>query len=460
MCYRFNFFGQHFFITWMCFDLRIPTHLVVTPKVQTTERGCLSISQVYIIWSVHLKANPFLVPWYSIPIPGLSWRTHMPWEKMSIKMEGNKDGTYTQHKYWRRKCKEVPPPPHTHLLTIWVILISHNNGTTTMVLSWTCKFMCMSLCNGCVFNRDWRDWAEIFCCHQLHVKLMMFCRMQWWRCPHQTSKGIHLGEVRCHRTVSRMVRIQYRVEERLQEVNHRTYCTVSVWPFRRRLSLDQTCSSLLCGLSDVAYRWIRLAVPCCVAFQMSPIAGSDLQFLAVWPFRCRLSLDQTCSSLLWLCGLSDVTYRWIRLAVPCSFIQLCWDLSFQCGNSASGLQEILVWGHKLGRVMLKGERGGERTWDAFLVASTTLASRDRLGDLILQKVKMEDTEWRIFPQIPPNLCDVTALVTGHCKVKEDKDVGVAPLDLQKCMCDVTALVTWCYKVRRAERKLRTAPLDI
>ena len=54
---------------------------------------------------------------------------------------------------------------------------------------------------------------------------------------------------------------------------------------------------------------------------------------------------------------------------------------------------------------------------------------------------MEDTEWRIFPQIPPNLCDVTALVTGHCKVKEDKDVGVAPLDLQKCMCDVTALVT-------------------
>ena len=126
-----------------------------------------------------------------------------------------------------------------------VILISHNHGTTTVALPWICKFICMSLCNGCVFNRDWRDWAEIFCCHQLCIKLMIFCRMQWWRCPHQTSKGIHLGEMRCHRTVSKMVRIQYTVEEWPQEVNHRTYCTVPVWPFRCRMSLDQTCSSLL-----------------------------------------------------------------------------------------------------------------------------------------------------------------------------------------------------------------------
>ena len=56
----------------------------------------LSIYQVYIVWSVHLKANPFLVPWYSIPIPGLSWCTHMPWKKISIKMEGNKFGAYSE----------------------------------------------------------------------------------------------------------------------------------------------------------------------------------------------------------------------------------------------------------------------------------------------------------------------------------------------------------------------------
>ena len=185
-------------------------------------------------------------------------------------------------------------------LVIEVILISHNHGTTTVALSWICKFICMSLCNGCIFNRDWRDWAEIFCCHQLCIKLMIFYRMQWWRCPHQTSKGIHLGEMKCHQTVSRMVRIQYRVEECLQEVN----------------------SS-------------------CAAIQMSPVAGSDLQFLA-HSYSCAETCHFSVGILLWVFKKS--------LSEDTSLVEWCWKV-----------------------------RGEERE----LVASTTLAWRDILGDLIL-----------------------------------------------------------------------------
>ena len=117
----------------------------------------------------------------------------------------------------------------------------------------------------------------------------------------------------------------------------------------------------------------------------------------VWLFRCHLSLDQTCSSLL------------IHTAVL-RLVTSLWEFCF--GSSRNSCLRTQAW----------SVRGEER--ELGMPSLWHLQPLPEEAGLVTWFYSK--SEWRIFSWIPQNLCDGTTLVTGHCKVKEDRDVGVAP----------------------------------